>query len=132
MNELTPVDYQNQRILTTAQLAESYGAEAIKIQQNYNNNKDRYTEGKHFFIAKGDELQKILQLENFEVQNASKIRSLYLWTVKGAWLQAKSLNTDEAWEAYEMLVDDYYTIKQQSPFKMPTTHIEAVYKAFDK
>ncbi|MBG9548415.1 ORF6C domain-containing protein, partial [Cytobacillus firmus] len=25
---------------------------------------------------------------------------------------AKSLNTDQAWDAYEMLVDEYYTIKE--------------------
>ncbi|MCY9681644.1 ORF6N domain-containing protein, partial [Paenibacillus larvae] len=36
---------------------------------------------------------------------------LYLWTEKGAWMHAKSLNTDRAWEAYEMLVDEYYRIK---------------------
>ncbi|MGE7841394.1 ORF6C domain-containing protein [Lysinibacillus sp. NPDC093712] len=37
---------------------------------------------------------------------------LYLWTEKGAWLHAKSLNTDEAWDAYEILVDEYYTVKE--------------------
>jgi len=37
---------------------------------------------------------------------------LHLWTEKGAWLHAKSLNTDKAWEAYETLVDDYYAVKQ--------------------
>ena len=31
---------------------------------------------------------------------------------KGAWLHAKSLNTDQAWDAYEMLVDEYYNVKQ--------------------
>ncbi|MGG1518726.1 helix-turn-helix domain-containing protein [Paenibacillus oryzisoli] len=30
-------------------------------------------------------------------------------------MQAKSLNTDVAWSAYEMLVDDYYNIKQSAP-----------------
>ncbi|KIV55400.1 antirepressor, partial [Aneurinibacillus migulanus] len=26
----------------------------------------------------------------------------------------KSLNTDKAWEAYEMLVDDYYQVKKSN------------------
>ena len=112
MNNLIPVNYQNQRVLTTVELSDAYGAEPVKIQQNFSNNKERYTEGKHFFLLQGDDLQEFLRLEIFEVQNQNKIRSLYLWTEKGAWLHAKSLNTDEAWEAYEMLVDDYYAVKQ--------------------
>lgn len=111
MNGLTPVDYQGQRILTTSQLAESYGTESVKIQQNFNNNKDRYGAGKHFFLLEGSELKDFKgNLENFDV--AQNVNKLYLWTEKGAWLHAKSLNTDSAWEAYEMLVDDYYAIKQ--------------------
>ena len=113
MNKLIPIEHQGQRVLTTAQLAESLGTESIKIQQNYNNNKDRYTEGKHFILLEGDKLRSFKgELENIEVAN--NVNKLYLWTEKGAWLQAKSLNTDSAWEAYEILVDDYYSIKQQS------------------
>ena len=117
MNDLIPVEYQNQRVLTTVELSDAYGAEPVKIKQNFSNNKDRYTEGKHFFLLQGDDLQEFLRLEIFEVQNQSKIRSLYLWTEKGAWLHAKSLNTDKAWEAYEMLVDDYYAIKSVAPMQ---------------
>ena len=115
MSNLIPIEYQNQRVLTTIELADAYGAEPVKIQQNFSNNKDRYTEGKHFFLLQGNELQEFLRLEIFEVQNQSKIRSLYLWTEKGAWLHAKSLNTGKAWKAYETLVDDYYSIKQLQP-----------------
>lgn len=33
---------------------------------------------------------------------------IYLWTEKGAFLHAKSLNTDIAWEVYDKLVDNYF------------------------
>lgn len=49
--------------------------------------------------------------------------TLYLWTEKGAWLHAKSLNTDEAWDAYETLVDEYYVIKNQV---MPKSQSEII------
>ena len=79
---ITPIEKNGQRVLTTSQLAESFGTEAIKIQQNFNNNKDRYTEGKHFFLLQGDDLKSLKgNLENFEV--ASNINRLYLWTEKG-------------------------------------------------
>lgn len=107
---LQTTNYSNQRILTTAQIAEAYGVDTQTIYRNFSNNKDRYTEGKHYYCLKGKELKDFLNLhlQNSEVQNQSKIRNLYLWTEKGALIHAKSLNTDHAWQAHEMLVDNYY------------------------
>jgi hypothetical protein len=115
MNQLQVIEHQNQRVLTTAQLAEAYGTDEKRISENYTRNQERYTEGKHYFYLEGDGVREFLQSANCGIQNISKIRTLYLWTEKGAWLHAKSLNTDRAWEAYEALVDDYYRIKQQLP-----------------
>lgn len=107
---LIPIEYQNQRILTTAQLAEQYGTDERRISENFNRNRDRYMEGKHFFALQGEEKRAFLN--HTQIGDGSKHASvLYLWTEKGAWLHAKSLNTDRAWEAYEMLVDEYYRIK---------------------
>ncbi|MBO3797140.1 phage antirepressor KilAC domain-containing protein [Bacillus velezensis] len=111
-NNLTVVEQDGQRVLTTAQLAEAYGADEKLIQQNFNNNKTRYKEEKHFILLHGDGLRAFKRdFENLGI--APNINKLYLWTEKGALLHAKSLNTDQAWDAYEMLVDDYYKIKKQ-------------------
>lgn len=111
MNQLQIIVHDNRRLLTTNQLSDSYGTEDKLIQQNFNNNKARYKEGKHFVLLQGDELRSFKRnFENLGV--AQNINKLYLWTEKGAWLHAKSLNTDKAWDAYEMLVDEYYTAKE--------------------
>ena len=111
MNPLQIIVHDNRRLLTTNQLSESYGAEDKLIQQNFNNNKARYKESKHFVLLQGEELRAFKRnFENLGV--APNINKLYLWTEKGAWLHAKSLNTDKAWDAYEMLVDEYYTVKE--------------------
>lgn len=111
MNKLQIIVHDNRRLLTTNQLSESYGAEDKLIQQNFNNNKSRYKEGKHFILLQGEELRDFKRdFENLGV--APNTNRLYLWTEKGAWLHAKSLNTDAAWDAYEMLVDEYYTVKE--------------------
>lgn len=124
MNNLIPIDHQGQRILTTAQLAESYEADSQLIVNNFNRNKDRYKEGKHYFALEDD--AKRMFIDQHQIDLGSKnAKTIYLWTEKGAWLHAKSLNTDKAWEAYEMLVDDYYTVKQLQP-QLPTTYIEAL------
>ena len=112
MNELIPAEYQNQRILTTEQLAQAYGTDNKHISENFSNNSQRYVMGKHFFKVAGEGLIKFK--EGYpKIPDTLKFTSiLYLWTEKGAWLHAKSLNTDKAWEAYETLVDDYYAVKR--------------------
>lgn len=113
---LTVIELRGKRVLTTAQLAENYEADEKLVQQNFNNNKERYKEGKHFILLQGEELRAFKHdFENLGVvkKNTS---SLYLWTEKGAWLHAKSLNTDRAWEAYELLVDEYYKVIEQPQY----------------
>lgn len=111
MNQLQIIVHSNRRVLTTAQLAESYGADEKRISENYSRNKERYTEGKHFVLLQGDEL-RVFKHEYANCGVAQNANKYYLWTEKGALLHAKSLNTNEAWNAYEMLVDEYYTIKE--------------------
>lgn len=123
MNQLQTIEQSGQRVLTTAQLAESYGATSEKISYNFNYNKERYKEGKHFIALAGEEKRDFVN--HHEIQDGSKnAKVLYLWTEKGAWLHAKSLNTDQAWDAYEMLVDEYYKIIEQP--KLPTNFKEAL------
>lgn len=112
MNELQITEFKNIRVLTTQQIADAYGTDSKIVSNNFNNNKDRYKEGKHFICLTGDGLKEFLQSSNLGLQNQSKIRTLYLWTEKGAFLHAKSLNTDEAWEVYERLVDTYFNKKK--------------------
>lgn len=111
MSHLQPLIFKNQRILTTSQLAESYGSTDKKIRDNFSNNKQRYQEGKHFFLVQGDDLKQLKNSTEIFGVVGNNASSVYLWTEKGAWLHAKSLNTDAAWDAYEMLVDEYYRAK---------------------
>lgn len=115
MNNLVPIEFKNQRIMTTSVIAESYGTTEKVISNNFNNNKDKYKEGKHYFLLQGEELKEFLQSSNLGIQNPSKVRSLYLWTEKGALLHAKSLNTDKAWEVYDILVETYFRIRENKP-----------------
>lgn len=112
MNEIRTLEHNNVVVATTKQIAEAYKTTTRKISNNFNNNKSRYVEGKHYFFISGDEL-KDLQSQNLGLQN-SKSRTMYLWTERGALLLAKSINTDVAWEAYERLVDFYFDKKEEN------------------
>ena len=110
---LKVIEQNGQRVLTTQQLAEAYGTDAERIHVNFNRNKERYKAGKHFILLAGEELRQFKA--TYQIDNQLKFATkLYLWTEKGAWLHAKSLNTDEAWEAYERLVDEYYNVKENA------------------
>jgi ribosomal protein L17 len=112
MNQIQVIEQNGIRVLTTSQLAEAYGTDSKQINRNFQRNNERYTEGKHYFALTGEDLKHFKGSR--QIDPTLKFASvLYLWTEKGAWLHAKSLNTNEAWDAYEMLVDDYYTVKQQ-------------------
>lgn len=111
MNHLQPISQGGKRVLTTIQLAEVFGTEAKIINRNFQRNADRYVQGKHYFALSGEELREFKGSR--QIDDSLKFTSiLYLWTEKGAWLHAKSLNTEKAWDAYEMLVDEYYSIKE--------------------
>ncbi|MCL2010408.1 MAG: ORF6N domain-containing protein [Synergistaceae bacterium] len=122
-----PIEHENRRILTTQQLAEYYAIDTNTLTQNYKRNKGRYKKGKHYFFLKGDELKAFLDMTKCHSQNGSKIRSLYLWTDRGAALHAKSLNTDKAWDKYEELVDFYFDVQLQltPQLRRPSDWLEA-------
>ena len=121
MNEIKVIDrglsvgiYCNgQPVCTTEQLSEAYGADRQLLINNFNRNKERYQEGKHYICLTGEDL-KAYKTANQNDLSSSRINQLYLWTERGALLHAKSLNTDKAWEVYERLVDFYFNIKESS------------------
>lgn len=101
------IEHEGERVLLTDQLAQVYDCEPINIQKNYNVNKSRFEEGKHFYKVEGDVL-KNLRLTNSKLQISPKARSLYLWTRRGASRHCKMLGTDKAWEMFDALEESYF------------------------
>ena len=117
MNELTVLEHNSIRVMTTEQLAEAYGCAPKQIQQNFNNNRVRFIAGKHFFVLEGQDLQTFrLQVENIELQISPKTRHLYLWTERGAARHSKMLGTERAWDVFEQLEESYFKVaKNMTP-----------------
>lgn len=112
MNDLAVTEYKDIRVLTTQQIADAYGTDTQVIINNFNRNKDRYTEGKHYVCLTGDDKSEFIKKNQNEFSSFAKAKGIYLWTEKGAFLHAKSLNTDKAWEVYDHLVDTYFNRKK--------------------
>ncbi len=116
MNNLIPLEFKNQRIITTKVLAEEFGTEEKNIQMNFSRNEERFVEGKHYYKLEGQKLKFFKDSLPTESREPIKFAPvLYLWTEKGAARHAKILDTDEAWEVYEELEETYFRVKNGQP-----------------
>ena len=64
MENLTIVEYQSQRVLTTEQLAQAYECTIRNISDNFKNNEGRFEEGKHYFKLTGEALKSFRDLQS--------------------------------------------------------------------
>lgn len=119
--DLQIIEYRGQRVVTTEQLAAGYGTDAENIRRNFNRNKSRFIEGKHYFQITGPELEN-LRVTFSPAQISNKTRSLTLWTERGAANHAKMLKTDQAWGYHEDLVEFYFT--QRNAIALPVSRKE--------
>ncbi|NFO72224.1 hypothetical protein FDC51_19185 [Clostridium botulinum] len=121
--KIQPVEIKGQRVLTTEQLGEVYEVDSIRIQQGFNRNQDKFTEGKHYFKLEGAELKDFKT--NYLKDNPSMLRinCLYLWTERGANRHCKILDTDKAWEQFDNLEETYFRVREN---KLPPMTIEDI------
>lgn len=115
---MTAIEYKGQKVITTAMLAEAYGTSVNYISNNFNRNKSKFIEGKHYFYLTGEEL-KIFKSGHLKDEQFLQVRNLYLWTERGANHHCKILDTDKAWEQFENLEETYFRVKENT-VTMPT------------
>lgn len=115
MNHLQTIEYADKRVLTTQQLAEVYETDVKNIQTNFNRNKDRFIEGKHYYILEGEELKNFKSSLPSESRQPLKFApQLILWTEKGADRHCKILDTNKAWEQFDNLEETYFKVKERA------------------
>lgn len=116
---LTPVTHNHISVITTELLAQLYATKPDYIRRNHHRNSERFVEGKHYFVAKGEALENLKKsLRPFQ-EIAQNVRKLILWTERGAARHAKMLETDQAWEVFERLEDCYFSRKLPPATKQP-------------
>jgi hypothetical protein len=115
---LVPVKFNEEVVITTKTLAQVYECDESNIKVNFNSNKDKFIEDKHYYKLQGEELKKFK--EYCKVSNLyfvkPNVNTLYLWTKRGALRHCKMLGTDRAWDMFDMLEENYFnTPKVQQP-----------------
>ncbi|MEK4228935.1 ORF6N domain-containing protein [Solibacillus sp. FSL H8-0538] len=109
---LEVIEREGKRVLTTAQIAQAFDADTKSVTRNFQRNIAHFEQGKHYFALTGETLKQF----KGERQNDATLKfasNLYLWTEEGAFMLAKSLNSKQAWQAYNLLVSQYYAITRE-------------------
>ncbi len=110
VKSMPDIRYNNVPVVTTEKLAELYETKSNNIKVNHSRNIGRFVEGKHYFKVIGDALKNLrVTLSNLQI--SPKARSLILWTERGAARHAKMLDTDKAWDVFELMEDHYFNHK---------------------
>lgn len=105
---IVAVEWNGERVITTTQLADVYGTSVDNVRVNFNNNKARFVEGKHYYLLKGEELRAFKNNVNDIYVVKPNINQLYLWTRRGASRHCKILDTEKAWEQFDCLEENYF------------------------
>ena len=85
------IEYSNQRILTSQQIADAYGTDVKAISYNYSYNKKRYVLGKHYFALEGKVKQEFISNHREIPASLKNARTIYLWTFEGCVMHFNAL-----------------------------------------
>lgn len=115
---LPQLAYKGIPVVTTETLAQAYEVDAVSIRKNFSCNKERFSEGKHYFSITGLELRTFrLSVTKSNSQISPKVRTLTLWTERGAARHAKMLNSDKAWDMFELLEETFFRVAKPEPIE---------------
>jgi hypothetical protein len=125
MNNLIPIKFKSQNVITTELLAEVYGTDTKNISNNFNRNINKFEEGKHYYFLEGMELREFKGNHLLD-DNLKFAPKLYLWTERGASRHCKILDTDKAWEQFDNLEETYFKVKE-NPFLNMSKELQAIF-----
>ena len=113
--DIAVIAYKGQRVILSELLAQVLGTDEINIRKNYTRNLNRFVEGKHCFKLEGEELSTFKVLSSTQHEISKHTKHLMLWTERGAARHAKFLDTDEAWDKFDLLESAYFDVKPLTP-----------------
>lgn len=109
------VEYHDQRVLTTIQLAGLFDVSSETIHEKYKMLEAKLKNKVDYFIIKGKELNDFK--ESFPDQIPKEKSRVFLWTVNGCLKLSESINTQRSWSVYKTLVTAYFSSKTLPPAK---------------
>lgn len=130
VKELVRVEWRNEPVLTTAQVAEGLECSTDQIRWIFGGHKEQFEENVHFFNVSGSQLKELKKevanryLDSAPLKKGSEKNSshtthfalsfgkgakcLKLWTYQGVARLSKLVDTPKAWELFTALEQNYF------------------------
>ncbi|MGX9133240.1 ORF6N domain-containing protein [Rummeliibacillus sp. JY-2-4R] len=96
--------YKGVPVLTTKNLAKRLEVGPRSLIRGFDRRREKFIEGKHFFIVTGNDLVKVKR----EINDSKRACILYLWTEEGAFLLVQFMREGRSWAEYCKNVFSYY------------------------
>ena len=127
VKDLVKIEWANQPVLLTKQVAEVYGTTVSNINKNFSNAKEYFIEGEHYFKLVGEDLRQFKRYtKRIRMAEVHPYAAwAYLWTYQGCARHCKMLNTVEAWAVFDALERFYFGIAD-SQVEMPAPEVETL------
>ncbi len=104
------IEYKGYRVITLSMMDRLHHRPEGTARRNFNENKDKFEEGKHFFHIDYQELRSLNEFRTAGITANSQ--GIIVITERGYLMLVKSFNDDFAWEVQDQLVDSYFDNKK--------------------
>lgn len=111
------------RSMLVKEIAAIHGKKIGHVNELINKNRKRFSDGADIVDLKDDRFAIVLADSGLFTQNAiNAAKNIYVLSERGYAKLLKILEDDKAWELYDKLVDDYFSLRAES--KKPKTNAE--------
>lgn len=128
---------ENQRCMADKTIAEIHGMEAFNVRARITDNIKRFAEnvdvidlGQRLYQAKtSSEMENIKDLLiklGYSKQAITQAEHIYILSKRGYLKLIKIMDSDLAWEIYEQLVDEYFTLRKKKKQQVVKTKSESL------
>ena len=121
---------ENQKSMLAKDIAILHGKKLIHINEAINKNRIRFTDNIDIIDIKGNEFVIDLVDNNiFSKMQVAKAENIYILSEKGYTKLLKILDDEFAWEQYNKLIDNYFSMRKELFKSIPRTYGEALFEA---
>ena len=108
--EIEIKEYTDERVITAYDIAELHGRDVKVINQQFNNNRNKFVENEDYFIAKKNLIHGVM---SFTLANKlQNLKEIILFTYSGYLLLAKTFNDELSWKIQKELVKTYFKLRE--------------------
>lgn len=108
--EIEIKEYNGERVITAYDIAELHGRDVKVINQQFNNNRNKFVENEDYFVANRNLIHKLKSLTL--VNNLQNLKEIILFTDTGYLLLTKTFNDELSWKIQRELVKAYFKLKE--------------------